>query len=197
MPREARLDAVIDAAARLFSANGFSATSVREVADGAHMTKAGLYYHFPDKDGLLYRICVHAISGVLEGAYAVLAAMPDPRARLSGLLRNHFDYFIGQPHFLAVLNRERKALSPGQRTRILSLEREYLDLIRGVIGAGQAAGRLRAIDPGVAAFTMLTVLNNLHDWYDAQGRLGPDAMVAELETALFGGLWTSYDGGRQ
>ena len=188
MPREVRLQAVIDTAARLFSNNGFSATSVREVADGARMTKAGLYYHFPDKEDLLYRICEHSIAAVLEGAYRVLADQADPKARLSGILRFHLGYFFENPHFLTVLNREHKALSPEPRARIFAFEREYLDLIRDTIRDGSAAGVFRAIDPTVAAFTVLTTINNLYDWYDPEGRVAPEALVDQIETILLEGL---------
>jgi AcrR family transcriptional regulator len=188
MPREPRWEAVIDSAAALFSANGFAATSVREVAARAQITKAGLYYHIREKEELLHRICAHSIAAVLEGAYAVLEAEAEPRARLTGLLRSHVDYFVRHPHNLRVLNREMGALSPEPRARVAKLEHEYLELIRGVIREGQATGVFRAADPTVAAFTVLTVMNNLFDWYDPKGRIGPEALVGQLEAILFEGL---------
>ncbi len=194
MPRQARVEAVVDAAARLFSTNGFSATSVREVADGAAMTKAGLYYHFPEKEDLLYRICEHAISGVLAGARQALACEADPTARLACLLRNHIDYFFRHPHYLTVLNREHKTLSAEPRAQIFALERDYLDLVRGVIRDGQAAGCLRPVDPTVGAFAMLTVMNNLYDWYDADGRVAPEELVGQISTILLDGLGAGTEG---
>ncbi len=188
MPREPRLDAVIGAAAKLFSENGFSATSVREVAAGASITKAGLYYHIREKEDLLQRICERSIKAVLEGAYAALAAESEPRARLAALMRYHVDFFLAHPHNLKVLTREMGALSPGPRARIAELEREYLNLIRGIIGDGQASGVFQDADPSVAAFIILTVMNNLHDWYDPKGDIRPDMLMRQLETILLDGL---------
>lgn len=188
MPREPRWNAVIDSAARLFSHNGFAATSVREIAEGARLTKAGLYYHIREKEDLLYRICEHSITAVLALAHAVLAAEAAPRARLAALMRHHVEFFVSHPHNLKVLTREMGALSPGPRARIADLEREYLGLIRGIIRQGQATGGFRDIDPTVAAFAVLSVINNLFDWYDPKGPMDPEALVGHLEAMLLDGL---------
>ncbi|MDH3234417.1 MAG: TetR family transcriptional regulator [Alphaproteobacteria bacterium] len=188
MPREPRWDAVIGSAAALFSENGFAGTSVREVAERARITKAGLYYHIREKEDLLFRICDRSIAAVLEGGYAVLAKDAEPRARLAGIVRMHLEYFVRHPHNLRVLTREMGALSPEPRAQIAKLEHEYLGLIRGVIREGQASGVFVAVDATVAAFTVLTVMNNLFDWYDPKGRIGPDALVGQIEAILFDGI---------
>lgn len=188
MPREPRWDAVIDSAAALFSENGFAATSVREVAERAQITKAGLYYHIREKEDLLFRICDHSIAAVLEGGYAVLEKVAEPRARLAGIVRMHVDYFVRHRHNLRVLTREMGALSPEPRNRVMKLEDEYLDLIRGVIREGQAAGVFAPVDATVAAFAVLTVMNNLFDWYDPKGRIKPAALVGQIEAILFDGI---------
>jgi AcrR family transcriptional regulator len=188
LPREPRWEAVIDSAAELFSANGFAATSVREVAARARITKAGLYYHIREKEDLLFRICDHSIAAVLEGGYGVLEKEAAPRARLAGIVRMHVEYFVRHPHNLRVLTREMGALSPAPRARVAKLEHEYLDLIRGVIREGQAAGVFAPVDATVAAFTVLTVMNNLFDWYDPKGRISPEALVGQIEAILFDGI---------
>jgi len=188
MPREPRWEAVIGSAAALFSENGFAGTSVREVAERARITKAGLYYHIREKEDLLFRICDHSIAAVLEGGYAVLEKKAGPRARLAGIVRMHVEYFVRHPHNLRVLTREMGALSPAPRARVAKLEHEYLGLIRGVIREGQAAGVFAPVDATVAAFTVLTVMNNLFDWYDPKGRIGPEALVGQIEAILFNGI---------
>ncbi|MGZ8866693.1 MAG: TetR/AcrR family transcriptional regulator [Thermoanaerobaculia bacterium] len=43
---------VLDAALRLFSSQGFKATSVRQIADGANVSIGNVYHHFPDKEAI-------------------------------------------------------------------------------------------------------------------------------------------------
>ncbi|MBV8516679.1 MAG: TetR/AcrR family transcriptional regulator [Acidobacteria bacterium] len=44
--------AVLDAGLELFSSNGFRATTVREIADGAGVSTGNVYHHFPDKEAI-------------------------------------------------------------------------------------------------------------------------------------------------
>src|ERR1700737_4379604 len=41
---------VLDAALRLFAHQGFRATTVRDIADTAHVSTGNVYHHFPDKE---------------------------------------------------------------------------------------------------------------------------------------------------
>lgn len=188
MARPTRHEQVLDAAAELFARNGFAATSIREVAARAKLTKAGLYYHIREKEDLLERICTFSIETILAGARQALGEATTPRARLAALIRNHADFFQAHPDNLIVLNRDRQALPPVERARVADLERAYLDVIRGVIADGQRTGAFRAVDPSVAAFTLLGALNTLDRWYDPGGAVPPDALVAEIETILCDGL---------
>ena len=43
---------VLDAALRLFSTQGFGATTVRDIADRAGVSTGNLYHHFPDKEAI-------------------------------------------------------------------------------------------------------------------------------------------------
>lgn len=47
---------ILQAALELFSEQGFTVTSVRDIAARAGMTHAGLLHHFPSKDGMLVEI---------------------------------------------------------------------------------------------------------------------------------------------
>lgn len=188
MPREPRWDRVLVSAARLFAEDGFAATSVRAVAERARLTKAGLYYHIKEKEDLLFRICEHSIQEILDGARAALKRADDPAAQLAALIRNHCEFFFRHPHNLTVLNRDMGALTGAQREAIRTLEMEYLELIREVFRGGQRRGGFKKLDPTVAAFSLLGVLNTLDRWYDAAGRVPPAALVEQIETILMRGF---------
>ena len=47
---------IIDAAVRLFAAQGYDATSVQEIVAAAEVTKGALYHYFRAKDDLLFEI---------------------------------------------------------------------------------------------------------------------------------------------
>ena len=64
MPRPSRKIAIMQAAARLFAAKGYSAVSVRDIAAEMELTPASLYYYFPDKETLYRQTLVMVFTGV-------------------------------------------------------------------------------------------------------------------------------------
>ena len=43
---------VLDAGLKLFSRQGYRATTVRDIADAAHVSTGNVYHHFPDKEAI-------------------------------------------------------------------------------------------------------------------------------------------------
>ncbi|HEX2809200.1 MAG TPA: TetR/AcrR family transcriptional regulator, partial [Kineosporiaceae bacterium] len=76
---------ILDAAAQLFSEQGYAATSTRAIAMSVGIKQASLYYHFSSKEQILAELLVTTVVPSLEVA-AVLADSPDPiEARLWAL----------------------------------------------------------------------------------------------------------------
>ena len=53
-----RRDQILDSASRLFIEQGYSATSVRQIADDVGCTEAAIYYHFKDGKRALFQAVV-------------------------------------------------------------------------------------------------------------------------------------------
>lgn len=68
--------AILQAAGRLFSAKGFDAVSIREIAKAAGCSHTTLYIYFKDKEALLHELSV----GPLEELYRQLAAIQSAEA---------------------------------------------------------------------------------------------------------------------
>ncbi|MFI5178930.1 MAG: helix-turn-helix domain-containing protein, partial [Vicinamibacterales bacterium] len=52
--RDARRDAILRAAARIFRDRGFAETGMRDIADAADLSAANLYHYFRGKDEILF-----------------------------------------------------------------------------------------------------------------------------------------------
>lgn len=62
MERTNRRDLIIETAARLFLENGYTNTSVRQIAEAANMTEAALYYHFKEGKRELFQHAMNVIA---------------------------------------------------------------------------------------------------------------------------------------
>ncbi len=64
---ENRKDQIIDAALKRFSHFGFHKTTMNEIADDLRITKANLYYYYPDKSTLILDVLIKIGNDVYAG----------------------------------------------------------------------------------------------------------------------------------
>ena len=69
-----RLPLLLDAAARLFRAQGFHGTSIRDIVRAVDMLPGSLYYHFAAKEDLLVAVYAEGVRRISERG----AARPSP-----------------------------------------------------------------------------------------------------------------------
>ena len=69
-------DEILDAAAELFTSQGFANTSTRAIADAVGIRQSSLYHHFATKDDILAELLDGTVAGGLAFAGAVHAAPP-------------------------------------------------------------------------------------------------------------------------
>jgi AcrR family transcriptional regulator len=80
-------DDLVDAAERLFSANGFHATSVDAVADAAGYTKGAVYSNFASKEDLFLAVYARQADQAVAAIERELAKAPDPITGIETLAR--------------------------------------------------------------------------------------------------------------
>src|SRR5829696_7542801 len=82
--REGQLLAI---ARRLFAHHGFDRTSLRDIAEEARITKAALYYYFPNKDALYERVVIEALESLVEAVSSEVARAGTPTERVRAFMR--------------------------------------------------------------------------------------------------------------
>lgn len=168
------------AAAQIFLDRGYDATSVSDVARALGMTKAGLYHYFDSKEALLFEIMTYGLERVREDVVLPARGIRDPEERLRQIVLRHGSIATNGRGAVSHLNDEIRALPPAARKQIEERMRYYIDLIRGTILEIKAAGRLRNIDPTVAAFTVVGMILWLPRWFRQGGRLSQEQVAAEI-----------------
>ena len=75
-----RLELIIEAAARMFDAKGYSATSTQDIANEVGLLKGSIYYYINSKEDLLFRIIEESHEGALRAIATVSALDVGPLA---------------------------------------------------------------------------------------------------------------------
>ncbi len=69
--------ALVAAAAEAFAEQGFTATSITQIAAAARVTKGAVYHHFSDKQGLFAAVMNHCNEAAQQRVYDAVAEHPD------------------------------------------------------------------------------------------------------------------------
>lgn len=145
--------ALLDAAEGLFAAQGFAATTIKQIGAAARLNPALLYYYYPDKLRLYAAVLDRRLGAFVRAMPARLPPGLPPLEGIRVLVRAQVDFMRSSPHLPRLLARELadhdaavarpiiKDLAAGPFRRLTALIRE-----------GQAAGVVRPdLDPAFAA----------------------------------------------
>jgi AcrR family transcriptional regulator len=175
-------------AAQIFRERGYDATSVSDIARALGITKAGLYHYFESKEALLFEITAYGLDRVRDDVIVPVRGIRDPEERLRQLVIRHANIATHGRGAVAQLVDEVRALPPGSRRQLEERMRAYFDLVRDTLRELRAAGRLRNVDPTVAAFGLIGTILWLPRWFRQNGRLSQDAVAREIADIALGGL---------
>lgn len=175
-PRRREIDEV---ASELFHANGYAATTVRDIARALDIQGASLYAHVASKEDVLWSIVDGAATAFERAADGATtdAADGDPVDRLAALVEAHIEVVTADPGRASVFVTEWRHLSTNRRDAIAIRRDAYEHRFRDIIRDGIAVGAFRPTDPAIAAAFVLTALNGVATWYRPDGRLSADRIA--------------------
>lgn len=183
-----RRQELLEQAADLFSARGYHATSVRELARRAGILSGSLYSHFDSKADLLYEMTLGVETAVLARVRAAIANEQDPVARFRVAFAEHVRASAEHVYMAKVALAEWRALEGERRAEVLRLRDEYEVLWRELFEAAVAAEAFAVADVKVAVVLVLSVGNWLYQWYEPGGRLSPAEIAEAFTASMLGGF---------
>ena len=166
------------AALRLFAERGYSAVSMRELAEAVGMRQGGLYNHFPGKQALLVDLMETHILALLQALQETMDGREGPEDRFRAFVRNHVAYHLDFPDDVFLAYMEIRSLEPENRARIVALRDSYEAVLRDILMKGQADGLFRIDDAAVFSRMLLSMMTGATVWYREGGRLSRDEVVA-------------------
>lgn len=177
-------NSLLDAAERVFLAQGVAGTSLNDIALAAGTTRGAIYWHFRDKADL-FNAMMDRVAMPLQSALAMVeeAQQPDPLPALKQSLRQAFRQTVSDPQTRRVFEVATHKVEYvdslcAVRARHLEVRDETVACFRQLLLRSAAARGVKLALPGpVAAQGLLALVDGLiQNWL-----LDPHAF--ELETA--------------
>ena len=184
-----RTQDIIDTAAEIFHEQGYSETSVHDIAEAVGILKGSLYYYIRSKEDLLFQVLsdVHdAFKGIVERTRAIEGPAVE---RLRYYIREHVILNTQNVTKMAVFYHDYRALSEKPLAEIVERRRFYEDYLRDLIAEAQAEGSVnRDLEPKLAAFTLFGMMNWVYHWYQPTGAWTPAQIGDQVASMAIDGL---------
>jgi AcrR family transcriptional regulator len=186
---------ILDAAAEVFAARGYSGAGLRDIAAAANMRASSLYYHFASREDLVAEVLragQDLISDAVAERIAGLPAGASDLDRVSAMMSAHAESVAARGSYTAAAIRLLGTVPAEIHQRQLSNARGYDDQWRTLLTAAQCSGRVRAnVDPSAMRMFILGALNSIPDWYHAErGGLSGGDLATEFAAVFLDGVAT-------
>ena len=163
----ARMNQIVETAARVFQTKGYDAGSLDDVAVELDLRKASLYYYVRSKAELLYLVFDRAITTALDSVGGCLK-IKDPRERLASLIRLQAVSVALSPSFFTVFFDQRPRLAPGYEADIRAKERRYLRVFAEAVAGAVDEGTLTGVNARYGAQAILGMTSWVYKWFDPE-----------------------------
>lgn len=183
---------LLSSALELFGRQGFHATSVQQIVDGAGLTKGAFYHHFSSKEDVLRLIHDEFLEVQRETVARIVAGGGTPTEQLRQIVLASVLSVAQYQSSVTVFFQERRYLT-GERADDVRERRDAVEaMMEQVVRNGIAAGELDpSINPRVAVFGIVGLSAWLHQWYRPDGPLSAEEIAEELARMVLHGLVTS------
>jgi AcrR family transcriptional regulator len=178
---------ILARAAELFARQGYTATSMNQVALACGVSKPSLYHYVRDKYQLLVEIAEDHV-GRLKALVLRAQQQPlEPQARVRELIGSFLEVYADAQAAHRVLTEDVKFLEPADRERVLGVQREVVAAFADAIA--ETRPELRTTDLH-KPLTMLLfgMMNWMFTWLQPGGKLTHVAMAPIVADLFFGGL---------
>jgi AcrR family transcriptional regulator len=173
--------------AKLFYEKGYEKTSIRDISRSLNISKPGLYYHFENKQEMLFNIIYEFMEKVLINLRENMDLIQNPEEKLLYIIQSHIRFFVKYPAQTKVVIYEVHSLEGEYAERFKINQLEYIGIIKNVIKEIMEETGYK-MDINVATFCLMGMLNWIVQWYKPEGRVPPESLARDMCVFFISGL---------
>jgi AcrR family transcriptional regulator len=159
-----RVVPLLDAAAKLFAAKGYSETTIRDIATAVGMLPGSVYYHFAAKHALLLAVYEEGVRKIGARLDDAVAEESDPWQRLEIAIEAHLETILDQSDYASVMIRVLPDQVPEIESELIKLRTQYEDRFVKLVDALPLQAN---VDRRLLRLMLLGASNWTQIWYRA------------------------------
>jgi AcrR family transcriptional regulator len=181
-------ETIIEVAANLFHKKGFSATSMRDLAEQVGVEAASLYNHIQSKSEILQEICFNVANVFTAHIEQVDNSGYNTTGKIEALLRFHIQQMVNDFENVYVSDREWKHLTEPYLSNYQSQRRIYRKRFALIIEEGIQKKEIKNVDAPTAVLIMLHAISGIESWQRSKKKLSASLLEENMVMILIEGL---------
>jgi TetR/AcrR family acrAB operon transcriptional repressor len=161
---------ILNSAIKVFLKNGYSKTTLSDIAKDAGFTRGAVYWHFKDKSEILETLITKFDDRFTAKNSDLMQSPIDPISKIRAIIDINFPLLYQNKEFRDFIELTWFKTEIDQHKGLLQSKRkianEFNDSITTLLKEAANKGYLKAeVDPEIAALSITTILNGLYRGY--------------------------------
>ena len=179
---------IITIAAQLFKEKGYSAVTMRDMAQAMNIKAASLYNHIKSKQEILVLIIIEIAEEFTNTMLEIVNSDETTIQKLEKVIQLHIDITLRNPDALACLNNDWMHLADAELTYFIKMREEYEANFRTIIKHGIANHEIKNLNIEVIIFSTLSTLRTLYLWYGKKKSPNAEVLKSNMIEVLLNGI---------
>lgn len=191
----ARRQEIVDLSAKLFAANGYAATGIREIGEAARLARGALYYYIGSKESLLGDIHDRVMDPLLRETASITELPDSSSVRLRLISEVLLRQIVEHHDHVWVFLHEYRSLTGARRATFRKKRDQFEGLITDLLAEGVEAGEFVIADLRLTMLAFLGMHNYTYQWIKRSDAVDPAMLSNVYCTVFFSGITSAANDG--
>lgn len=179
---------IVNVAAKLFKEKGYSAVTMRDIAQAMDIKAASLYNHIKSKQEILVLIVIEIAEEFTNVMNEVVCSKDSAIKKIERIIQLHVDITLRDSNALACLNNDWMHLTDSDLEYFIKMRNDYEDNFKDIVKKGIQDNEIKNLNLDVIIFSILSTLRTLYIWYNKTNKLRSKALSDTMIKVLLNGI---------
>jgi AcrR family transcriptional regulator len=172
----------------LFYKKGYFATSISDIAREAGIQKSSIYYHYSNKEELLFDILKTTMADLDENLEAQIKGVQGAEEKMRAAIQSHVIFHMERQKEVIISDSELRGLTVDNYKNIMKMRDDYERKFQSLIKEGIEKGIFADMDFKVASYGIITMCTAVSIWFNQSGRLSKEDVTKIYTDFIIHGL---------
>lgn len=172
----------------LFYKKGYFATSISDIAREAGIQKSSIYYHYSNKEELLFDILKATMVDLDENLEAQIKGVQGAEEKMRAAIQSHVIFHMERQKEVIISDSELRGLTVDNYKNIMKMRDDYERKFQSLIKERIEKGIFADMDFKVASYEIITMCTAVSIWFNQSGRLSKEDVAKIYTDFLIHGL---------